>query len=454
MPTLSSLLPYVRTAAPIAAGAINRRAAGNATQDLIGGVNNAIGTVTAGGAQVGRTLADVYAEQKKLLEPYTAAGMPATQNLAAGVAPGGDLVKPFDASTFDLYKDPGYQWRVQQGNRAIEAGANASGTRFSGATLKALSAFNQESASQEFSAARNRAEQDQQNQYDRLMGVSNIGQNAASTEVAAGGTYGANLGRVQQATAEQIAGLQTDLASAQAAGDVAKANTITDLIDKATSGLSLASAAPGVASGAATAGIPAVSSIAGPAAASGLSLASAATPSLAAITAGAVPEIPLGATIGGNIALGGSAAGGLAGTAGATAAGTAAPATGLTGALGLGGGSGLMGLGAATIPIVGGIIAGGILLANHYIGAGRKQADKLTDEGGLQNSFEKTLATIRQSNQSPEQQWQSSSQAYDQLEKFGLEFAAKGKNQHKAASQMFDEISHLFGRPNPLKAAV
>ena len=67
------------------------------------------------------------------------------------------IVKPFNADTFELYKDPGFQYRLKEGQALIEQGANAGGTRFSGATLKALSDFGQESASQEYGAARARA---------------------------------------------------------------------------------------------------------------------------------------------------------------------------------------------------------------------------------------------------------------------------------------------------------
>jgi hypothetical protein len=441
MALLSTLKAIAPIAAPIVGGIINRRTAGNATNTLTGGVNNAINTVNAGANTASKTLADLWDEQRKLLEPYRTAGMPSTNALAEGVLPGGDLVKRFGNTEFDLYKDPSYQWRIQQGERAINAGANAGGIRFSGATLKALSGFNQQEGSKEWAAADARFNRDQQNEYDRLMGVSNIGQNATNSEVNAAGTYGSNLSRLQQSTADQIAGLQTDLASAQAAGDVAKANSITDTIDKLTTAAGIAktavgAAAPGLSADAAA---PSIASIIG----TGGGTAVGGGTSLASIMAGEVPSIDASA-----IGLGAPGSVALAGGS------TAAPATGVTGALGLGGGSGLFGLGAATIPVVGGAIAGGVLLAKHYIGAGRKQADKLTGEGGLQNAFEKTLQQIDTSPDfTPQQKWAGKTSAYDELEKRVLAFAKQGKNQRKVASQMFDEISHLFGKPNPLRGA-
>ncbi len=53
--------------------------------------------------------------------------------------------------------DPGYQFRLQQGEEAINRSAAARGGRLGGATLKALSEYNQGLASQEFGNYANRA---------------------------------------------------------------------------------------------------------------------------------------------------------------------------------------------------------------------------------------------------------------------------------------------------------
>src|SRR5215510_4277306 len=96
---------------------------------------------------------------------------------------------------------------------------------------------------------------------------------------------------------------------------------------------------------------------------------------------------------------------------------------------------------------------GGALLAKHFIGQGRRAADKLTGEGGLQNSFEKTLNEIDLMNVPDDQKNQYKNQAYQELIKQGMEYAKKGSNESKVISQMFDTISPLFGATNPLKTA-
>jgi hypothetical protein len=149
----------------------------------------------------------------------------------------------------------------------------------------------------------------------------------------------------------------------------------------------------------------------------------------------------------------GGAAAGTAGTVAGTAGTTAGTAA--AGGAGAGGGIGST-LGAlATNPIT--LIAagtiGGALLLNHFVGQGRKAADKLTGEGGIQHAFEDTLKQIDASGDTPEAKWQEKTNAYNQLVKLGTQFAQQNSHDHLVATQMFDEISHLFGQQNPLRAA-
>ena len=60
----------------------------------------------------------------------------------------------------DMIADPGYQWRRSEGEKAITRKAAAGSGVHSGATLKALSRFNQNLASEEFEAARDREIED------------------------------------------------------------------------------------------------------------------------------------------------------------------------------------------------------------------------------------------------------------------------------------------------------
>jgi hypothetical protein len=56
--------------------------------------------------------------------------------------------------------DPGYQFRMDQGNQALNRRAAANGSLLSGGTLKALARYNQDYASNEFQNVYNRAQGD------------------------------------------------------------------------------------------------------------------------------------------------------------------------------------------------------------------------------------------------------------------------------------------------------
>jgi len=64
---------------------------------------------------------------------------------------------PFSYTGEDLYKDPSYLWRLQQGQKALDRQGAAAGRFLSGRQLQASSDYNQGAASQEFQNAYSRA---------------------------------------------------------------------------------------------------------------------------------------------------------------------------------------------------------------------------------------------------------------------------------------------------------
>jgi hypothetical protein len=90
---------------------------------------------------------------------------------------------------------PGYQFRVDEGNNAINAMAGAQGGLVSGATMQALQARGQNLASEEYG-----------NYMNRLSGLTNMGMSAAGNQASAGANYAsgasnalANMGNAQAA---------------------------------------------------------------------------------------------------------------------------------------------------------------------------------------------------------------------------------------------------------------
>ena len=154
---------------------------------------------------------DMFEQVRGDLNPYRTAGSDALAQLMGKMQPNGFFNQTYQGQ--DIYDDPSYQFRVNQGNNAIQGGAAAQGGLLSGATLKALQNYGQESASQEYQNAYNRFNADQTNQYNRLSNLVGIGQNAA-----------AQTGNAGTQTAQAIANNTMQGANAQSAGTIAAGN--------------------------------------------------------------------------------------------------------------------------------------------------------------------------------------------------------------------------------------
>ena len=152
--------------------------------------------------------------------PYREAGYNALANLqrTAGNVPGA-----FKFGAGDYQADPGYAFRLSEGQKALDRQAAARGGLISGGALRAAQRYGQEMGSQEFQNAYNRAftgygtEVARENQlYNRQAALAGIGQTATGQVAQAGQNYANTAGN-----------LITGGAAAQAAGQVGQANAIT-----------------------------------------------------------------------------------------------------------------------------------------------------------------------------------------------------------------------------------
>src|SRR3990167_4342200 len=201
------------------------------------GVSQAQRKLTGGLSRASDLLRDSGREQSEALQPFIGAGTRALPRLEAPT-PRFERDPVFRFSAADLLEDPGYGFRQSEGERAINRAANAMGTRFSGATLKDLSRFSSELASQEYGRAYDRAEgtfgrnygraegtfrANEEDEYRRARDLVDVGQTATGQDV---------LNR--RFTASELADLETDRAQAEAEGDIGRSNMIADLIESAT----------------------------------------------------------------------------------------------------------------------------------------------------------------------------------------------------------------------------
>lgn len=118
----------------------------------------------------------------------------------------------------DLYSDPSYQFRLNEGARAIAARQAAAGNRFSGQALKDITNYGQEAASQEFANAHARFMQNKEALYNRLSNLAGIGTQAGSSMGAATSAAAGQMGANTMQGARGVSDYLTSGASAQAGG--------------------------------------------------------------------------------------------------------------------------------------------------------------------------------------------------------------------------------------------
>lgn len=123
----------------------------------------------------------MYEEGVARQQPFYEAGQTALNKLI----PLSDYQK-FGMSQFQA--DPGYAFRLSEGQKALERSAAARGGLMGGATGKALLRYGQEAGSQEYQNAFNRYQAERAAQLNPLQSLAGIGQTTANTL----GGYGQN----------------------------------------------------------------------------------------------------------------------------------------------------------------------------------------------------------------------------------------------------------------------
>ena len=182
---------------------------------------SAAATQADAATQANELLYKMYQEQKGLQEPFRGAGISAQNRLLdllglsqnKGAEGYGRYAKDFGMSDFTA--DPGYAFRLSEGQKALERNAAARGGLISGGALKAATRYGQDMGSQEYQNAFNRYQTNRSNQLAPLGSLLSSGQAAASNQAAAAGNYGTQAGQ----------GL-TNIGAANAAGTMSSANAL------------------------------------------------------------------------------------------------------------------------------------------------------------------------------------------------------------------------------------
>lgn len=151
---------------------------------------------------------DIYNQNREDQEPWRKAGAQALSGLGNS-----DFQRDFTSRDFDV--DPGYNFRMAEGQKAIERSAAARGGLNSGANMKALAKYGQGLASDEYNNAYNRFNSDRDRRFNRLSSVAGVGQTANNALAQAGQNF-----------ANQAGSNMMGAANAQGAAGIAGANAM------------------------------------------------------------------------------------------------------------------------------------------------------------------------------------------------------------------------------------
>ena len=162
-----------------------------------------------------------YADTQAREAPWLASGTDALSKLSQ--------LPQFQAPGADFTQDPGYAFRVAQGNKAIQNSAAAKGAVLNPATAKALDQFNQDTASAEYQNVYNRRYQEYMNNLNQLQSRAGIGQTAVSGLNSSGSSTANAVSGILNTSATNIGQDVQSAGAARASGYVGSANALSGL---------------------------------------------------------------------------------------------------------------------------------------------------------------------------------------------------------------------------------
>jgi len=192
-------MPWMMAAAVVGSSLLSSSSASNAADTQASAANRAADLQNA-----------QYQQTRTDQMPWLKAGETALNQLAPLAA----NYQKFGYS--DMTADPGYGFRLAEGQKALNQQAAARGGLISGNALKAAASYGQQMGSQEYQNAFNRYQTERQAQLGPLQSLAGVGQTTAT-----------NLGQTGASNAANVGNLITGGAAASAAGQVGAANAIT-----------------------------------------------------------------------------------------------------------------------------------------------------------------------------------------------------------------------------------
>lgn len=169
----------------------------------------------------------MFNQQMALQEPFRQAGLTGQNEYMRLLGLGGDpmsqgygsLRSGFMPENYMEQMDPGYSFRFQEGLKALQKSAAARGGFLSGKTLKDITGYGQEMASQEYQNAFNRYQDARAATLDPFARLAGLGSSASGAMADTAGNYGARQ-----------ADLMTGIGNARASGYMGSANALSNAL--------------------------------------------------------------------------------------------------------------------------------------------------------------------------------------------------------------------------------
>ncbi len=190
-------MPWMMAAAVVGSSLIGSSSARSAANVQAGAADRA--------AELQR---EQFERQVELQAPFREAGVRALPELEAA-----SRYTPFGMQQFTA--DPGYGFRLSEGQKALDRQAAARGGLISGGALKAAQRYGQEMGSQEYTNAFNRYQTERQARLNPLQSLAGVGQTSV-----------AQLGAAGQAMATGVGEAGGQAAQARASGYMGGANAL------------------------------------------------------------------------------------------------------------------------------------------------------------------------------------------------------------------------------------
>ena len=165
-----------------------------AAASLIGGsmqssaAKSAAASTAAATDQATQLQREMFQQQRQDQMPFMQAGQTALNALI----PMATNYQKFGMDQFQ--QDPGYAFRLSEGQKGLDRQAAARGGLISGGALKAAQRYGQEMGSQEYTNAFNRYQTERNAQLNPLQSLAGVGQTSTNTLGQAGQNYASNIG--------------------------------------------------------------------------------------------------------------------------------------------------------------------------------------------------------------------------------------------------------------------